>query len=153
MPAGFETTSADQALLDEIPTTFRLVGEFIEQTEFRHAIETIMSLVHNTNRYLSEQAPWVIWKMDPKRAQTILSNALQVLASLAILTEPFMPKQATRLRTMLNLPEEALCWQPASLGAGTKFGDILPLFHKLDENVIAQERERLNTQGATLTSS
>jgi len=146
VPATGERTELDYTLIYLLETTFRTVGQLIEQTEFRRATETIMSLVQATNRYLSDQAPWTVWKTDLVRAQTIIGVALEVLASLSILTEPFMPKQAARLRAMLNLPDQQVCWWPPHLEAGSQLHEATPLFQKLDPSVIEAERERLNAK-------
>lgn len=147
VPPLFERTLEDTALLDLVAVTFQKVGAYIEQTELRHAIEAVMSLVQAANRYISEQAPWTLIKTDPDRASTVINTVLQVIASLSVLTEPFLPKQASRLRAMLN-QSEGFAWKPLEVPEGTTLGEIIPLFSRLDPRVIEQERERLNTQGS-----
>ncbi len=41
-------------------------------------------------------------KTDGDRVRTIMNVALQIAAGLAVLSEPFLPFTATRLRNMLN---------------------------------------------------
>jgi methionyl-tRNA synthetase len=36
-----------------------------------------------------------------------------------------------------------VCWQPSTLPIGQKFGIVAPLFKKLDEKIVEEERARL----------
>lgn len=145
IPTQYSPTGAETELLSFCATTFVDVARFIEATEFRHAIEAVMKLVQETNRYISEQAPWTVIKTDEARAQTIVMAALQVIASLSVLTEPFMPFQAARLREMLPISGD-LRWGMPELQSGQALGEIKPLFMRLDDSVVADEEARLHAQ-------
>lgn len=146
VPCCNELRAADNELLLKCVTTFTEVGAFIEATEFRHAIEAVMTLVQEANRYMSHEEPWTVFKKDPERAGTVLNVLLQVLASLSVLTEPFMPFQAKRLREMLQIHNEDLLWQIPRLDSGHELGPIFMLFLRLEPSVVADEEQRLHAQ-------
>ena len=62
-----------------------------------------MKLARLGNKYLADSEPWKLIKTDEKRVETILNIALQITANLAVVFEPFMPKTAQQLATMLNI--------------------------------------------------
>ncbi|MFA4846222.1 MAG: methionine--tRNA ligase, partial [Patescibacteria group bacterium] len=124
VPELCELRTVDDGLLLQCVTTFGKVGSFIEATEFRHAIEAVMTLVQEANRYMQHEEPWTVFKTDPARAGTVLHVLLQVLASLSVLTEPFMPFQAERLYNMLQIHDAHLLWQMPKLESGHELGSI-----------------------------
>lgn len=136
----------DEALLALAQDTFAQTGALIEATELRKAIEKVMELVRASNRYLHECAPWTQIKTDPQRAGTTVAVAIQVIAALSILTEPFLPFQAVRVRQMLPQPGPRSWTLPFPVAPGTVLGEITPLFLKLDLSIIEDERKRLEAQ-------
>ena len=85
------------------------ISKSIELYRFREALGEFMNLARLGNKYLADQEPWKLIKTDPKRVQTILNVGVQIAASLAILSEPFLPFSSKKLKAMLNL-DPALSW-------------------------------------------
>jgi methionyl-tRNA synthetase len=79
------------------------------------------------------------------RTATILNIALQICANLAVAFEPFLPFSAAKLRGMLKL--ENLTWDQlggdAILAAGTKLGEAVLLFEKIEDDAIQAQLDRL----------
>jgi methionyl-tRNA synthetase len=73
------------------------------------ALEAIFSLVREGNTYLEQAAPFTKVKSDPRGADHILYNVLELLRWLGLLLEPFMPERCLELRRQLGLsfPEVA----------------------------------------------
>ena len=65
----------------------------------------MMSLARLGNKYLADTEPWKLKKTDEERTQTIINVALQLAASLSILSKPFLPFTAQKLTEMLNISE------------------------------------------------
>ncbi|MCK5403266.1 class I tRNA ligase family protein, partial [Candidatus Bathyarchaeota archaeon] len=57
------------------------------------------------NRYLNNKEPWKTIKTDPENAATTLYFADQIVKSISILLEPFLPFSAEKIWTFLNLPD------------------------------------------------
>jgi methionyl-tRNA synthetase len=75
-----------------------------------------------------------------------MHTALQIAAGLAILSEPFMPHTAQKLRGMLKL-DKAVCWDSLKDGISVKSKHILGepalLFEKIEDEEIAAQLEKL----------
>ena len=62
-----------------------------------------MNLARLGNKYLADEEPWKVIKVDEERVKTIMNVALQIAAGLAVLSEPFLPFTSNKLKNILNL--------------------------------------------------
>jgi methionyl-tRNA synthetase len=161
---------ADTQLLAQIVQAFEPIGEQINLCKFKAALGDIMSLARDVNKYIDEKAPWFSIKTDRERTATTLYITLRAIDSLKIMLAPFLPFTCQRLHTMLgyggdlfgtqiiNEYQEStrshcaltydassidVHWQPSALPIGQKFGPVAPLFKKLDEKIVEEERSKL----------
>jgi methionyl-tRNA synthetase len=100
-------TAADKALLDTAGGLLQAVRAHVSEQAFHLALETIWRVVSEANRYVDEQAPWVLTRSDPARLRTVLYTLAETLRHLAILAQPFVPGSAARLLDQLAVPETA----------------------------------------------
>ncbi len=160
----------DQDLIDTIESGFLTVGDEYEAVHLRAALAETMRLATEVNRYLDIAAPWQLIKTDKEAAGRKIYTALQAINNLKVLFSPVLPFTSQKLHNMLgyssnlfgeqviktvedNLGEhrvntydasEAIgSWQPAELPVGQKFGEVCPLFKKLDTSIVDEERARL----------
>ncbi len=138
----------DQAMLDQISTTFRAAADRLEAVKLRDGLGQVLDLARALNRYLDETEPWKTLKTDPDRARTGLWVALQVVSSLRVLTAPFLPFSAQRLHGYLGDTGEvaSLPWEPVALPAGRTLPQPEPLFRKLDDEELDGLLARLNDE-------
>jgi methionyl-tRNA synthetase len=85
----------------------RELADHIENYRFRKALDALLALAQDGNRFVDETAPWKLRKTDPEACGSALHAALQFLPQLSVLCSPFAPSLAERLRAMLNLPPRA----------------------------------------------
>jgi methionyl-tRNA synthetase len=152
VPAKGELTDLDQQTLAELSSSPEKIGKSIENYRFREAINELMNLARLGNKYLTETEPWKIVKTNPKRVETILNIALQISASLALVSEPFLPFSSAKLKEMLLLPD-SLLWKDSGNAKLLSPDTILPkpslLFERIeDEAVNAQVQKLLDTKKA-----
>ena len=95
----------DKEILQAIIKTKKEVGKLIESCEFHHALRKIIELAAIGNKYLNSKEPWKTIKTDPENAATTLYFADQIVKSIAILLEPFLPFSAEKIWAFLNLPD------------------------------------------------
>jgi methionyl-tRNA synthetase len=163
----------DRQLLAMSEEAFGVVGGLIERVRLKAALQEILAVARRANQYLSEEKPWVLIKTDRPRAATVIYTGLVVVDRLKILLCPFLPHSSQRLHELLgyedviaSAPEiekiidpdgqERLVlsgaysrinrWQPAAIPIGQSLRSPAPLFQKLEEGVIEEERERLRKQ-------
>jgi methionyl-tRNA synthetase len=96
---------------------------------------------------LADQEPWKLIKIDPERVKTILNVSLQISATLATVTEPFLPLSAKKLRGILNI-SNPINWNAIEtskdiLPAGHIIGSQKLLFAKIDDSIIQAQLEKL----------
>ena len=69
-----------------------LIGEKIEKYKFKEALQgTYEFKARLGNKYLADNEPWKLKKIDEKRTETIMNIVSQIAVSLSILSEPFLP--------------------------------------------------------------
>lgn len=146
VPAAGPLTDYDRQTLDELPRLKKAVEESIENYRFRDALREAMNIARLGNKYLADTEPWKVVKTDPERVKTILNTAMQIVANLSIVIEPFMPFSAEKILRMLDV--DSFGWE--SLGrtdlivAGKKIGTPELLFEKIEDDVIERQVKKLH---------
>jgi len=170
VPDPGELRSGDIELLHRIEAGFSSVGNYLETVRLRSALGEVMRLAAEVNKYLDDTAPWFEIKNNRADAAGSIYTALQAIDSLKLMFAPFLPFSSERLHTYLGYTKplfgeqytvsvedslgvhEALryrsgeavgSWSPGLLPAGHKILKPEPLFKKLDNEIVAEERTRL----------
>ncbi len=145
VPALAALTNFDKETLDSIGVIVKNTEENIENFKFREAVKEAMNLARLGNKYLADTEPWKLIKTEPERVATILNIALQITANLAILTEPFLPFSAKKLRNMLNMGDTDwnLCGNKEVLKPGHKINEPSLLFEKIEDETIGIQLNKL----------
>ncbi|WP_290369434.1 methionine--tRNA ligase [Erwinia aphidicola] len=100
---------ADPALYKTFTDAAESIGEAWTSREFGRAIREIMALADVANRYVDEQAPWVVAKQEGRDAdlQAICSMGINMFRVLMTWLKPVMPSLAERTEAFLN---QELSW-------------------------------------------
>ena len=149
VPERCELFSIDQQAIDELGSIPGRVGRSIERYRFREGLAEMLELARMGNKYLADTEPWKLIKTDPDRVGTILNIALQVVANLSIVAEPFIPFSTAKLRAFLNLekPDWLSAGRHDLLAAGHKLEKAELLFEKIEDKTIeAQVQKLANTK-------
>jgi methionyl-tRNA synthetase len=107
LPPPGALAAADEGLLAAAKGLLDTVREHMEEQAFHLALDAVWRVVGEANRYVDEQAPWVLRRADPPRMQTVLYTLAEVIRHLAILTQPFVPTAAQKLLDQLAVAPEA----------------------------------------------
>jgi len=170
VPTPGELRPADQAILATIEAGFKSVGEQLGSVHLRAALIEAIRLASEVNKYIDTAAPWFEIKTDKNAAATTIYTSLRAIDSLKVLLSPFLPFTSERLHTYLGyqttlfgeqgietcidnlgdhtvlryFPEKAMGrWEPSQLPAGQVLLQPAPLYRKLDESIVMEERARL----------
>ena len=145
VPAVDTLTTEDKQTLDALAAFPARISQSLEIYRFREALSEFMNLARLGNKYLTDAEPWKIFKNDPVRVGTILNVSLQICASLAILSEPFLPFTAAKLKEMLNL--EGNHWAEAGkreiLSESHNIKEPSLLFEKIEDSAIENQVRKL----------
>lgn len=148
VPDPNEFSTVDTGTLETLAAAPLKIGSLIEQFKFRAACQEMMQLARLGNKYLADEEPWKLIKTNPERVATIMHTAMQVAAGLAVLSEPFLPHTAKKLRDMLQL-DKAVCWDSLQdempVKSNHTLGNASLLFEKIEDEVIATQLEKLSS--------
>ncbi|MFH1639995.1 MAG: methionine--tRNA ligase [Chloroflexota bacterium] len=145
VPHPGELDSRSRTVLDLAQSTLTNMDKLLYGCHFREAIKAAMALAHETNRYLDEKSPWKVIKQDKDAAATSLYVAICVIAALRTAMYPFLPFSAAKVHQYLGYSDsiEAGGWKLNLPPPGQKLVIPEPLFAKLDESVVEEEKNRL----------
>ena len=169
---------ADKELLKTIENGFNTVGAELEAVRLRSALGEAMKLATAVNVYRDVNAPWSAIKTDKDGASKTVYTALKAIDSLKVMFAPFLPftceklhgffgyetplfgeqytedvtdslgtHKVLRYKPVLSGVEGQ--WQPSNLKPGAKLNQPGPLFKKLEESIVEEERERLRDGNET----
>jgi len=164
--------STDLNMLTGIETGFQSVGGLLEAVKLRAALQEAFHLATTVNQYLDQNAPWQAIKTDKVSAALTIYTALKAIDSLKLMFAPFLPFTSEKLNGLFSyetplfgepctgtvtdaLGEHPVLryrdgpkgnspsWKPSELKPGTKLNPPEPLFKKLEEKIVEEERARL----------
>ncbi|MGB5988834.1 MAG: methionine--tRNA ligase [Marinifilaceae bacterium] len=139
-----ELTDFDKETLAAILPIKESVEKNISTYHFREALKEVMTLARLGNKYLADTEPWKLIKTDEARVKTIMNICLQISADLSIITEPFLPFSAEKLRNMLNIEkQEWTTYGETIIEAGHKINKSSLLFEKIEDAEIEAQVNRL----------
>ena len=148
VPNPNEYSIVDTETLETLAAAPLKIGSLIEQYKFRAACQEMVQLARLGNKYLADEEPWKLIKTNPERVATIMHTAMQVAAGLAVLSEPFLPHTAKKLRDMLQL-DKAVCWDSLQdempVKSNHTLGNASLLFEKIEDDAIATQLEKLTS--------
>ena len=161
----------DLTLLTTVDAGFELVGRELEAVRLRSALSEAMKLATAVNQYLDQTSPWSEVKRDKAEAAKTIYTALRAIDSLKVIFSPFLPFTSEKLNYFLGYDtplfgeqyieevkdelgvhnviryrpplDSEPKWTPGKLSPNQTLRQPGPLFKKLDESVIEEERARL----------
>jgi methionyl-tRNA synthetase len=144
VPSQHSLENYDKEVLEKLASFPDKIGDSIEKFRFREALKELMSLARLGNKYLADTEPWKLKNTDEKRTETIMNIAIQISASLAILSEPFMPFSSDKLKDILALNN--VNWSDAGrivFTANHQINKATHLFEKIEDEKIEEQRVKL----------
>ena len=152
VPAPNDFSEIDEDVLAAVKEFPNTIGKSIERYRFREASQELMNLARLGNKYLADEEPWKVIKLDEERVQTIMYVALQISAALAVVSEPFLPFTSSKLKGILNLIQEdsdaSLSWQNVTekdilIPTNHQINKAELLFSKIENKAIEAQIEKL----------
>jgi methionyl-tRNA synthetase len=134
----------DKEVLEKLKAFPDKISASIEKYRFREALGELMNLARLGNKYLADTEPWKLKKTDEKRTETIMNISMQISASLAVLSEPFIPFSSEKLKGLLNL--DNMTWKDAGgiiIKDKHKINPATHLFNKIEDEQIEKQLEKL----------
>jgi methionyl-tRNA synthetase len=170
IPDPGDLRAEDRALLTAVEEGFDSISTELNAVHLRAALNGAMALATRVNQYLDVNAPWFEIKTSKENAAKSVYTALRAIDSLKILLAPYLPHTCETLHQYLGYqgtlfgtqsvenieddlgvhailryhPEKATGkWEASQLPKGQCMREPLPLFKKLEESIVAEERLKL----------
>ena len=131
-----EDAEKDAELVSMVSTLRDRYEEQMEKYAFQNALAEIFKVISRANKYIDENAPWVLAKSEEQkpRLARVLYNLLETVRICAGLLAPFMPATAAEIAKRLGeapMDWDSLnVWGVLSAQAATIAG--APLFPRID---------------------
>ncbi|WP_242092294.1 methionine--tRNA ligase [Aestuariivivens sediminicola] len=158
VPEPSDFIQTDEDTLGKMRAYPDVIASSIERYRFREAGQELINLARLGNKYLADEEPWKMIKVDEARTKTIMYVALQIAAALATLSEPFLPFTSEKLKKMLHLKPTAIegfdgndvqnSWiditvKEALMPANHRIGKAELLFSKIEDETIQKQLDKL----------
>lgn len=144
----------DKAVYESLQAAVKRCSEALEQFHFREALNEVMNLAREGNKYLQDRAPWMLSKTVQQQAEhqkeidNCIHVCLQLTANLAILSNPFLPFTARKICHMLKVVERMLEWENAGsmtlVKPGYSLREPILLFRKIEDEEIQRQMDKLH---------
>ena len=138
----------DGELLNMVSSLREKYEEQMEKFAFQNALGEIFKVISRANKYIDENAPWVLAKDEAQkpRLAKVLYNLLETVRICAGLLQPFMPDTAAEIAKRLGNAD--LSWETLN-AFGTLDAQIATvagpaLFPRIDMEKELAELEQLN---------
>jgi methionyl-tRNA synthetase len=175
VPHPGDLNPEDLEILATVEAGFQTVGDHLGAVHLRAALAETVRLASEVNKYLDTTGPWFTIKQDKAAAARTIYTAIRAIDSLKILFAPFIPFSSEKLHQILgyelplfgvqsteivrdDLAEHNVLkydpepgsglWAPSQITPGHPIQKPEPLFRKLDESIVAEERSRLGLSAA-----
>ncbi|AHM73214.1 methionine--tRNA ligase [Yersinia hibernica] len=146
---------ADPALYKTFTDAAASIAEAYSNRESSKAIREIMALADVANRYVDEQAPWVVAKEEGRDAdlQAICSMGINLFRVLMTYLKPVLPALTERTEAFLN---SELTWDSIEQPLlGHQINAFKALFNRIDmdkvNEMVASSKEDMAAATATIT--
>jgi methionyl-tRNA synthetase len=154
VPEPNEFSDIDNETLEKMHKFPSIIGNSIDRYRFREASQELLNLARLGNKYLADEEPWKMIKVDEERVKTVMYVALQIASALAVLSEPFLPFTSEKLKKILNISVNDLAWNDVEekeelLYPNHQIGKGELLFAKIEDSEIQIQLDRLEATKLT----
>lgn len=142
VPTASTFTENDNRILDILHHVPAKIGEMIEKFEFKNALQKVMKIAQEANRYFDYEEPWVTRKTNPLVCERTMYVCMKIVTSLSVLIEPFLPFTAEKIKKMIKfIPQK---WDDISApDVALSIDKTEILFQKIDDDSINIQIDKL----------
>ncbi len=126
-----------------------LISGSLDKFKFRDAVNHLIDLARTGNKYLADKEPWKRHKENNiKEVEQIIYTSLETCALLSILSEPFIPSSAKKIRDILDI--NLVNWTRLKssgkiIQPGHKIKKSYLIFRKIEDDEVEKQLKKLNS--------
>ena len=152
LPTEREEKDGDKELIDLAVSLRAKYEDDMENFRFQKALEDIFTVIDRANKFIDENAPWVLAKDEANRARlaTVMYDLLETIRICAVLLTPFMPDTAAKIFERIGANDACKTWDSAdkwgvlSTNAAVVKGDAL--FPRIDAEKAIEELNAIQAE-------
>ena len=113
-----EDVEKDREMVELLSSLRARYEEQMEHYAFQNALAEIFKVIGRANKYIDENAPWVLAKdmeANGPRLARVMYNLLEVLRISGILLTPFIPDSAGKVLDQIGACPECRAWDSAAV--------------------------------------
>lgn len=122
----FDSTKLVNDMRTRISETVEAADKAMEQVNPRQALQSIMQLVYDANKFFQDAAPWELVKNPTPENVDLMHQVMYVSTESArvacLLLQPFMPTKMEQALGELNVDPEKRTFEYAGYGRDTSYG-------------------------------
>jgi len=145
LPTGGEMGAREAVLADALQKRLDTYNTHMDDLQIRKAMQELRAIWVMGNEYLTDAAPWTVFKTDPDAAAVSLRIAINMIRIFAILSAPVIPAASQTLSDALGLELGKNDWITGSmlgelqvLKAGHAFTVPDVLFRKISDDEVVE---------------
>ena len=95
--------SQDKFLINSIKDKLDVYRDLIDNQKLDQYLKNVWVIIGNANKYVDEQAPWLLKKNDFNRMEVVLYTLLETLKQIGIILQPFLPLSSNYILNHLSV--------------------------------------------------
>jgi methionyl-tRNA synthetase len=122
------------------------LGILMEENHLDRALKKILQFSAHFNQYFQHKEPW----KNGAGTNSCVFLSVNAVKSLAIAIYPFLPESSQKIWSQLGLDGDISVHMfdeisNITLKQGHKLGSVSPLFEKVEESIIEEQKSKLGT--------
>ena len=93
----------DKFLINSIKDKLDDYRDLIDNQKLDQYLKNVWVIIGNANKYVDEQAPWLLKKNDFNRMEVVLYTLLETLKQIGIILQPFLPLSSNYILNHLSV--------------------------------------------------
>lgn len=77
------------------------LAKILDEYRFADAMDSVMGLVRDANKYIDDEKPWVLVKEDAERFDAVMRKLLGSLGNISVALAPFLPETSEKIAKAL----------------------------------------------------
>lgn len=132
---GTITEDYDKELIDLSKATYDEFTKYMDEFDFKSALESVWKLIRRANKYVDETKPWILGREENyARLNTVLYNLIETIRIVANLIEPVMKNTTKEIFEKIGVENKGFesAKEFGLIEEGTKVSKGNNLFERLD---------------------
>jgi methionyl-tRNA synthetase len=131
----------DMTIEEQLNQLYVSVGNELENTHIKKALEDIFSFIRQANKYFDDKQPWRQIKEETAGCDSTVFTCVQIIANLSQLLAPFLPFSTKEIQHFLHM--EQVSWDYITV-TPHRIEQPTILFERIDVKKIEEERRKLD---------